>query len=88
MNTLLGLPATRVKRVNPLSIFFLMHTLVVLLGAASAGAVAAMFTYRAGGPAGVVGVVGGLLYAAFFQAAYYLTILHATAETKLQGAVS
>ncbi|HEV3122058.1 MAG TPA: hypothetical protein VGY53_09155, partial [Isosphaeraceae bacterium] len=37
MNTLQGLPTTRVKRVNPLSIFYLMHLLVVVLGAASGG---------------------------------------------------
>ncbi len=37
MNALLGLPSERVKRVNPLSIFFLMYLMVALLGAACAG---------------------------------------------------
>ena len=85
MNALLGLPTTRVKRVNPLSIFFLMHTLVVLLGGASAGVAAGMLGHHAGGPAFVLGWTVGLVYAVIFQAAYYGTILKATAETKLQG---
>ncbi len=37
MNVLLGIPAGRVKRVNPLSIFFLMHLMVSLAGGGSAG---------------------------------------------------
>jgi hypothetical protein len=85
MNALLGLPTTRVKRVNPLSIFFLMHAMVVLLGGASAGAVAGMLTHHAEGPAIAVGWTVGLIYALILQAAYYATILKATAETKLKG---
>jgi hypothetical protein len=46
MNTLLGLPSERVRRVNPLSIFFLMHAVVVLLGAACSGLTAGMLTAR------------------------------------------
>src|SRR5262249_14142368 len=42
MNALLGLPVGRVKRVNPLSIFFIMHLLVSVAGAASG----ALFTYH------------------------------------------
>jgi hypothetical protein len=45
MNTLLGLHSKRVERVNPLSIFYLMHLLVVVLGGASAGFFAAMIGY-------------------------------------------
>lgn len=85
MNALLGLPTTRVKRVNPLSIFFLMHTLVVILGAASAGVAAGMLSHHADGNAIMVGWIVGLLYGVIFQAAYYGTILKATAETRLQG---
>ena len=88
MNALTGLPTTRVKRVNPLSIFFLMHALVVLLGAASAGALAAMLTYRSGGAAAIVGIFSGSVYLIVFQASYYWTILRATAETKLQAVAS
>jgi hypothetical protein len=45
MNTLLGLHTKRVERVNPLSIFYIMHLLVVVLGGVSAGAWAAMVAY-------------------------------------------
>jgi hypothetical protein len=45
MNTLLGLHSKRVERVNPLSIFYIMHLLVVVLGGVSAGACAAMIAY-------------------------------------------
>ena len=86
MNALLGLPSSRVRKVNPLSIFFLMHGLVVVLGSASAGLAAGMLGYRMGGPAPAVGLVAGVLYATAFQTAYYLTILNATTESKLQGA--
>jgi hypothetical protein len=37
LNALLGLHTKRVERVNPLSIFYIMHLLVVVLGGASAG---------------------------------------------------
>ncbi len=89
MNELLGLPSGRVRRVNPLSIFFLMYLLVVALGAISAGLVAGMLGHRAGqstGGALVVGVVAGLAYLAIFLATYYATILRATTEVKLAGA--
>jgi hypothetical protein len=45
MNTLLGLPSQRVERVNPLSIFYLMHLLVVVLGGCAAGFSAGMLAY-------------------------------------------
>lgn len=47
MNALLGLPTKRVERVNPLSIFYIMHLLVVVLGGASAGLATAMLAYGA-----------------------------------------
>ena len=88
MNALLGLPSERVKRVNPLSIFFLMYLLVVVLGGASAGFTVAMLLYpgelRAARPAGV-GLGVALAYVAAFLAIYYLTVLRATSETRLQG---
>ncbi len=89
MNALLGLPSERVKRVNPLSIFFLMHALVVLLGGASAGFMAGMLTYRAGGepPADLAsGAVVAFLYIVVLQAAYLVTVLRATTDDKLQNA--
>jgi hypothetical protein len=87
MNTLIGVPSNRVKKVNPLSIFFLMHTLVVTLGGASAGFSAGMLAYRWAGrptPAIVAGLVVGLIYMTVFQTSYYLTILHATSDVKLE----
>jgi hypothetical protein len=88
MNALLGLPSTRVRKVNPLSIFFLMHTLVVTLGSASAGFSGAMLAYRATAKSStsvVIGVVIGLIYMVIFQLSYYMTILHATSDSKLEN---
>jgi len=45
LNALLGLHSKRVERVNPLSIFYIMHLLVVVLGGASAGLACAMLAY-------------------------------------------
>jgi hypothetical protein len=91
MNTLLGLDARRVERVNPLSIFYLMHLLVVVLGGASAGFTAGMLIFNAEGPPSRAvgwGLAVAFAYVALFQATYYLTILRATSETKLQTARS
>lgn len=85
MNTLLGLPSVRVRKVNPLSIFYLMHSLVVVLGGASAGFSVGMLAYR-WSVAMFAGIFAGVLYVTFFQALYYLTILNATSETKLENA--
>lgn len=89
MNMLLGLPAQRVERVNPLSIFYLMHLLVVALGGASAGSTAGMLAHASGKSVATsmtLGLTVGLSYLALLQALYYLTILRATTETKLQKA--
>ncbi len=89
MNTLLGLPAKRVERVNPLSIFYLMHLLVVVLGGASAGFTVGMLVFDpADGSRQAIwwGQVSALGYVAIFQATYYLTILRGTSATKLQNA--
>ena len=45
LNALLGLHSKRVERVNPLSIFYIMHLLVVVLGAGSAGLASGMLSY-------------------------------------------
>lgn len=45
LNALLGLATKRVERVNPLSIFYIMHLLVVVLGGGSAGLASAMVAY-------------------------------------------
>jgi hypothetical protein len=74
--------------VNPFSIFFLMHALVVLLAGASAGALAGMITHHFGGPGLAVGLFVGFADMAVLQASYFLTILKATSEPKLQDAKS
>ena len=89
MNALLGLPSERVRRVNPLSIFFLMYTMVVLLGGASAGLTSGMLVHRFGGPgigASGSGLAVAILFIVILHASYYLTILNATSETKLAQA--
>jgi hypothetical protein len=87
MNAMLGLPSTRVERVNPFSIFYLMHLMVAVLGGASAGFTAAMLTRAYSEPGSVgIGLIAGVVYLLAFQALYYVTILRATTETKLQAA--
>jgi hypothetical protein len=87
MHTLLGLPPGRVERVNPLSIFYLMHLMVAVLGGASAGFTVGMLTRASAGSGAIgIGVIVGLLYVALFQAIYYITILRATTDAKLQAA--
>jgi hypothetical protein len=89
MNVLLGLPTKRVDRVNPLSIFYLMHLLVVVLGGASAGLTAGMLAHASGRTTTAslaIGLSVGLTYLALLQALYYFTILRATTDAKLQKA--
>jgi hypothetical protein len=90
LNALLGLPSKRVERVKPLSIYYLMHLMVVILGGASAGFASGMLVYanETIKPylAIVDGVIVAVVYMVFFQALYYLTILRATSDTKLQDA--
>jgi hypothetical protein len=80
MNVLLGLPVGRVKRLNPLSVFFIMYLLICLGG----GSMAAVFAYQMLRLAGVaflpellasgVGVaVFAALLALFVGAVRYLT---------------
>lgn len=90
MNAILGLHSKRVERVNPLSIFYLMHLLVVVLGGASAGFTAGMLAYAAkagSNPACVaVAVLVAVSFIASLQALYYVTILRNTSDTKLDSA--
>jgi hypothetical protein len=89
MNMLLGLPTRRVDKVNPLSIFYLMHLLVVLLGGASAGVMAGMLAHGFGKPAAAAlttGLIVSLSYLVLLQSLYYLTILRATTDAKLRKA--
>jgi hypothetical protein len=93
MNALQGLPSTRVKRVNPLSIFYLMHLLVVVLGALCGGFAVGLVVWHLNqkevapkgdwhGPLGW-GMGTAILYTIILQAIYYFTILLNTADPKL-----
>jgi hypothetical protein len=87
LSALLGLPTVRVDRVNPFSIFYLMHLLVAMLGAASAGFTAGMLGHGHGGPVGTtvaLGLLVALAYLAGLKTAYYTTILRATSEARLR----
>jgi hypothetical protein len=111
MNTLLGLPSERVRRVNPLSIFYLMHSVVTLLGAASSGLAAAMLSFHfangaiPGPPAHAIPALGAViempgkpdatlpiaiglgvatLYMVLLQTTYFVLVVRATTDGKLQ----
>ncbi|WP_337176527.1 hypothetical protein [Paludisphaera sp.] len=97
LNALLGLASKRVERVNPLSIFYIMHLLVVVLGGGSAGLATAMVIYGAlapgaapaggvGGTAIAAGIVVALAYIAGLLSLYYITILRNTTDAKLGAA--
>jgi hypothetical protein len=98
LNVLQGLPAERVTKVNPLSVFFLMHSLVTTLGGAAAGFTAAMMTghflgleakaYWSASVPFVVGFLVGVLFVLAFQGLYILMVLRATTDLKLQEAKS
>ncbi len=95
MNTLLGLPSERVKRINPLSVFYLMHLLVVVLGGACAGFTTLLLSYRLNpgtnnafaGPL-AIGFVIACLYVLSLMTFYYVTILRTTSDPKLNEAAS
>jgi hypothetical protein len=88
MNVLLGLPVGRVKRVNPLSIFFIMHLMISLFGGASG----AFFVYHLlrfrdpGGPdPAAASLIAGGSIAVLLVVLYVVTILQTTADRKLQS---
>jgi len=87
MNTLMGIPYGRVKRVNPFSIFFLMHFLVASLGGISSGMAAGMLLSLAVAPPWplVLGLAIGLAVLVFFQALYVVLILRRTSDERLSS---
>jgi len=89
MNALLGLPVGRVKRVNPLSIFFIMHVLVSLAGGAS-GTLFVYHLLRYDNPDGTghmgVSALCGSAVAAGLVALYVVGVLKTTADQQLQSA--
>ena len=88
MNVLMGLPHGRVKRVNPFSIFFLMHLLVACIGGTSAGlCLGLLIAERFGGrTAAMLGLGLGLAFLTVFQILYVATILRGTSDDRLRDA--
>jgi hypothetical protein len=83
MNVLLGLPVGRVQRVNPLSIFFLMHLLIASAGGLSA----AMFTLHllhGRGWALLSSALVGLTITVLLVVLYVAMVVVTTADRKLQ----
>ena len=90
MNALLGLPSGRVQRISPLSIFFLMQGLVVLLGGASLGTAVGMVVAGRGvgtwADRGVVaGVAGAVAYIAAFESLYFAFVRRANDDARRAG---
>src|SRR5205823_711427 len=89
MNALLGLPVGRVKRINPFSIFFIMHLLVSIAGGAS-GTFFVYHLYRYFDPDGaghlVPSALAGFVVAAGLVALYVVGVLKTTADQKLLSA--
>jgi hypothetical protein len=92
MNVMLGLPVGRVSRIAPLSIFFIMHSMIALAGGGSM----MLFVYHLfalAEPAGVApgtsafvwSLLIGLLSACGLKALYIGAVLHITSDKKLQN---
>jgi len=88
MNTLLGIPVGRVQRIAPLSIFFIMQSIISLAG----GACAALFSLHMMflvNPfmeyAAAYSIFIGLLIAAALMVLYILTVNHTTSDKRLQN---
>jgi hypothetical protein len=87
MNSLLGLPAGRVRRISPLSLFFIMQAIVSLAGGGSA-ALFSLHLLRLGGvelenlalPSVLIGVAVGVA----LMVLYIATVLYTTSDKKLR----
>jgi hypothetical protein len=88
MNVLLGLPIGRVSRINPLSLFFLMHLLVSVAGGCSAALLIAHLLYDPAAPGhlGTVAaaVLGGSGVTLLLILLYVGTVLYTTRDGKLR----
>ena len=89
MNALLGLPIGRVQRLSPLSIHFILHSIISLAGGASAG-MFTVFMVRLANPdastmAVWLGVLIGVLVVALMMALYLVTVSYTTADHRLQS---
>ena len=95
MNALLGLPIGRVKRLSPLSIFFLMQVMISLLGGACAALFSAFMVRldnphaHAFWPAFLIGVlVAALLMTLYVVTVSYITSDHRLAQLERDGSRS
>jgi hypothetical protein len=90
MNVLLGLPPGRVKRINPLSVFFIMHVIVCLAGGTSAGLLS-LYLLRLGGMAeGNLGWPAfsiGALVAVLLIVLFLVSVKQITSDKKLADAI-
>jgi hypothetical protein len=89
MNVLLGLPIGRVKRVNPLSIFFIMHFLVSLAGGASGALFAYHLLVYAGVESGaqrLTSVLSGAAITLLLVLVYVGTVAYTTSDQRLESA--
>jgi hypothetical protein len=87
MNALLGLPVGRVKRVNPLSVFFLMQLLVSLAGGCTGGLFTLYLLRLAGTETADVALPAALVGAGLFLAlmlTYVVTVVQITSDKRLQ----
>jgi hypothetical protein len=88
MNTLLGLPVGRVKRINPLSIFFIMHLIISLAGGTSAGLLSLYLLKLSGMELNDVVFPSFLIGAGVAVALvvlYMVSVVQITSDKKLQG---
>jgi hypothetical protein len=88
MNALLGLPIGRVQRINPFSIYFIMHALISVAGGASA-AMFTIFMIRLEMPDAIqfavwVGAAAGIVVTAALIVLYIVTVNFTTADHRLQ----
>lgn len=86
MNALLGLPVGRVSRVQPLSIFFIMQTIISLAGGLSGG-LFSIFMVRLVDPEaehlGWIGFFVGLAITIFLLILYVVTVAFITSDKRL-----
>jgi hypothetical protein len=87
MNVLLGLPIGRVQRINPLSLFFLMHLTISLAGGLAGGLFTHQLLRQPLGPnrALVWSCVVAVVFALFLLILYIAMVQYTTADSKLQN---
>lgn len=90
MNSLLGLPYGRVKRINPLSIAFIMQLVISLAGGMSS-ALLSIYLFKLSGLSDTASVIlallVGILATAGLVVLYILSVIHITSDQKLVSEV-